>query len=138
MKKTAAVVIISSMSMALVACGPSPEFEKNCKNAGGEVKRESEVSSIFGMAPIAFEVVNPPRPPAPAPKPAIKIPKVTTPVQKAPKVNSPTLVPKAPPVNSDTNIQMPAAAGSGKGKSKKSSDDDWVCVKNGEVIFEED
>lgn len=137
MKKTAAVVIIGSMSVALVACGPSPEFEKNCKNAGGEVKRESEVSSIFGMAPIAFEVVNPPRPPAP--KPVIKIPKDTKPVQKAPKVNSPTLAPKAPPINSDTNVQMPAAAGSGKGKSKKSSDDDdWVCVKNGEVIFEED
>lgn len=131
MKKTATAVMIGSLAAVLVACGPSEEFKASCDHVGGEVKKESEVSSILGMSSVAFIAGTPPRPPAPAPRPVVKIPST---VNKLPKANSPTLVPKAPPVLE--NGQMPAAAGSGKA-TKKSSDDDYVCVKDGKILFEE-
>lgn len=54
MKKTATAVIIGSLAVTLVACGPSEEFKKACKNAGGQVKLESEVGSIFSMEAVSF------------------------------------------------------------------------------------
>lgn len=133
MKKTATAVMIGTMALALVACGPSEKFKASCDKVGGQVKKESEVSSILGMSNVAFVAGTAPRPPAPVSRPVVKIPAG---VNKAPKVNSPTLAPKAPPLLE--NGQMPAAAGSGKKSGKKSSDDDYVCVKDGEILFEED
>jgi hypothetical protein len=125
MKKTATTVIIGSMVAALVACGASEEFKKSCKDAGGEVKRESEVSSIFSMEAIGFDAAGTP------PKPVVKAPAVVV-----PKI----VTPKAPVTSRNVDIPMPTLAGKGKGtgKSRSSSDDDYVCVKGDKVLFEED
>lgn len=128
MKKTATAVMIGSLAATLVACGPSEEFKAQCKDAGGQVKLESEVGSIFSMDTVGFEVAPPPpRPPAPVRVPAVVIPKTPP---KVPSNRSNVDVP---------DVAIPNAAGKGKGsKGRSSSDDDYVCVKGDKVLFEED
>jgi hypothetical protein len=125
MKKTTTAVLIGTTMLALAACDASEEFKESCKQAGGEVMRENEVSSILGMASVSF-VAGRPAPPRPASRPG-KIDKVV-PAPKAPPANP--NVTSVPTVN-----PLPQAAGK---SGKKKSDNDWVCVKNGNILFEED
>jgi hypothetical protein len=99
------------------------------------------------MGPVAFNVPRPPAPPKPAPK--VEAPKKVPSVPKAPKVEK---LPKNDAPKSDKTkapgsvvTQTPNAKGftlgkgKGKGKSGSSSDDnDFLCVKDGDILFEED
>lgn len=151
--KLVPAAIASAVVGALVLTGcsqePSDGFKKQCKKAGGTIERENDYEAL-GMGPVGFGVPKPPspaKPAAPAPRPAPAAPK---PVQKAPKVELPK-TPKLPkndaPKSAKTQKPVPKASPTGglalaptKGKKrgKKHDDNDFLCVKNGNVLFEED
>ncbi|ASR77861.1 hypothetical protein FDI38_gp106 [Streptomyces phage Peebs] len=144
--------VAAGMVFGLSACGSeaSDGFKKNCKAAGGHIERKNDFESL-GMAPMAFTV---PKPPAPKPAaPAVKAPSVPkAPKPAAPKVEIPK-TPKLPkndaPKSNKTRTPSVTATPNSNGlafgtskskkrKSKKADDNDFLCVKDGNVLFEED
>ena len=129
-------------ALALTGCAqePSDGFKKQCKKAGGTIERENDYEAL-GMGPVGFGVPKPPAPKAPAvPKPVQKAPKVELPkTPKLPKNDAPKSaktqkpVPKASPTGG-----LALAPTKGKKRGKKHDDNDFLCVKNGNVLFEED
>ncbi|ASR77422.1 hypothetical protein FDI36_gp099 [Streptomyces phage NootNoot] len=148
------VVLAGSVvgALALTGCTnePSDGFKDRCKKAGGTIEREND--NTLGMAPMAFSKPGVPAPPKPA-APAAKVPLAP----KAPKVEIPK-TPKLPKNDAPKSVKTPSAPrtpskvnptyGNGlalgsvtKGKTKKKSkhdDNDFLCVKDGELLFEED
>lgn len=96
-KLTVASVAVAGLAFGAVGCADqaSDDFKKVCKDAGGEVKRESEV---LGMSAVAF-------------------------VAKGGGRGS---------TRSGTRNST-----SGGGSWFGSSDEDWVCAKDGVKLFEE-
>lgn len=125
-------VIASAVVGALVLTGcaqePSDGFKKSCKQAGGTIEREND--NTLGMGSVSFSVSKP--------KPVQKAPKVEAPKSpKLPKNSSPK------PNNTQPKAVVQTPSGNelafGKGKKRKSSDDnDFLCVKDGVLLFEED
>lgn len=140
--------IASAVVGALVLTGcnePSDGFKDQCKKAGGTIERENDYEAL-GMGPVGFGVPKPPpaKPAAPAPKapaapkPAPKAPKVEIPkTPKLPKNDAPK--PNKPGVSKATpSVPSNGFAMGGKKKSKKHDDNDFLCVKNDTILFEED
>lgn len=141
--------IASTVVGALMLTGCSEandEFKDRCKKAGGTIERENDFDAL-GMGPVALTVPRPPAPPA-KPAPKAEAPKKLPSMPKAPKVEK---LPKNDAPKSDKTkapgsvvTQTPNAKGStlgkgkGKGKSGGSSDDNgFLCVKDGDILFEE-
>ncbi len=108
--------IASTLVGALVLTGcsdtkPSDEFTKACKNAGGKIERENDNS--LSMGPVAFVAG---KGGGSKPKPS-----------KAKKVKK----------NKKTS-KLGSGLNSKPKPKKKSDDNDFLCVKNGNVLFEED
>lgn len=136
-------------ALMLTGCSqePSDGFKKDCKKAGGTIEREDD--NTLGMGSVAFSLPKPPAPVKPAapkapfvPKPAQKAPKVEVPkTQKLPKNDAPksdkTKTPR-PVVTQTPNSNGLAFGKPKKRKSKKADDNDFLCVKDGELLFEED
>ncbi|AXH66926.1 hypothetical protein SEA_STARPLATINUM_217 [Streptomyces phage StarPlatinum] len=131
-------VIAGAVVSAVILTGckeASNEFKQDCKQRGGKVVREDDFEGEYlGMAPMAVSVPKPP----PATKPAApKAPKV----DKLPKNSAPKPAKPAAPKTQAPNGNDLAFGGTTKPKKNKKSkkdDNDFLCVKNGEVLFEED
>ncbi|QGH76464.1 hypothetical protein SEA_DAUBENSKI_192 [Streptomyces phage Daubenski] len=124
--------VAAGLVFGLAACGkdtPPKDFAKACKAAGGKTMRENDFENL-GMAPMAFDISRPR--PASKPKSSIFGGKSKP---KSPKVG------KAP---KNKTWKLAGGHGSGhssKGKNKKkhkTDDNEWVCVKNGQELFDED
>lgn len=119
MNKRVATTVVSAavaagMVFGLTGCSDKPpaDFAKACKQAGGKTMRENDFENL-GMAPMAFVAGKP-----------------------KPKKSKSKKVGKAP-----KNNGWKLAGGSHKSKKKKSKkhdDNEWVCVKNGQELFEQD
>ncbi|QDK03015.1 hypothetical protein KNU71_gp102 [Streptomyces phage Braelyn] len=133
--------VAGGLVFGLAACGkdePPKDFAKACKAAGGKTMRENDFENL-GMAPMAFVAGkgggrsssksgnkskggglkglfggNKSKP---------KSPKVT----KAPKNDGWKLA------GGNHTTSKPK-----KNKSKKHDDNEWVCVKNGQELFDQD
>jgi hypothetical protein len=144
-----ASTVVGALMLTGCASEPSDGFKKDCKAAGGNIEREND--NTLGMGSVAFSVPKPPapvKPAAPAPKapaaPKQKAPKVEVPkTQKLPKNDAPksdkTKTPKSTVTQTPKSNGL--ALGTSKGKKRKSKsvdDNDFLCVKDGVLLFEED
>lgn len=126
MKVTVSAALAGGLAFGLTGCTDKPpaDFAKACKQAGGKTMRENDFENL-GMAPMAFDIGGPkPRPAAPK-------------VYKAPKSSGGHKSTQNRKTSKGWNL------GSGTGghkakKSKKHDDNEWVCVKNGTELFDED
>jgi hypothetical protein len=123
------------LAFGLTGCSDKPpaDFAKRCKAVGGKTMRENDFENL-GMAPMAFEIGGP----KPAPK--AKAPSIKKPAAKSPKLGNSGPAKKH---NGNTSNGWQLAGGSHKSKTKKSKkhkadDNEWVCVKNGTELFDED
>ncbi|ASR75569.1 hypothetical protein SEA_MILDRED21_207 [Streptomyces phage Mildred21] len=146
---TIASAVVGALMLTGCSQEPSDGFKERCKEAEGTIEREND--NTLGMSPVGFGVPKPPAPAKPA-APAPKAPAAPKPAQKAPKVEVPKTpkLPKNDAPKSDktrtprsTVTQTPNSNGlafgkSKKRKSKKADDNDFLCVKDGELLFEED
>jgi hypothetical protein len=141
MKKTTTTVITAgtvAMVLTLVGCDASDEFKTNCKNAGGEVKRENDVRSILGMAPVGYTAGK-----GPSTSGSSKTGKTNSTGGGRTSTNTGKSLDKRnkaatpAPNTSPTGSSKLGLGSSSSKKGKKTSDNDWVCVKNGEVLFED-
>lgn len=152
--KLVPTVIASAVVGTLVLTGcsqePSDEFKSRCKKAGGTIERENDFESL-GMSSVGFGVPKPPAPAKPAaPAPRVEAPKKLPSAPKAPKVeklpkndapkSDKTKAPRTPSTMNPTPSTNGLAIGKGgKGKNRGGSDDnDFLCVRDGQILFEED
>jgi hypothetical protein len=134
-------VIAGAVVSAVVLTGckeASNEFKQDCKQRGGKVVREDDFEGEYlGMAPMAFGL---PKPPAPVKPAAPKVPKAPK-VDKLPKNDAPKPAkPKTskPDTVNGNDLAFGDTTKPKKTKKPKKDDNDFLCVKNGEVLFEED
>jgi hypothetical protein len=118
--KLVPAAIASTVIGALMLTGcsqePSDGFKEHCKSAEGTIEREND--NTLGMSSVGFGV----------PKPA-----ASKPAQKG-------VIPKAPRLKATQtpNNNGLAFGNSKKRKSKGHDDNDFLCVKDGVLLFEED
>lgn len=135
-KKSAKVIAVgmAALALALTSCDANQEFKDSCKEVGGEVKRENEAHSFLGMAPVGY--VSRPGPGGRGSARSGKSSKNGGNKKSLNKKrNFQAPVPNATATDS-SGINL-GGSSSGKKSSKKSGDNDWVCVKNGEILFED-
>lgn len=142
-----ASTVVGALMLTGCASEPSDGFKKHCKAAEGTIEREND--NTLGMSSVGFGVPKPVTPVKPA-APAFKAPVVPKPAQKAPVVPKVPTLPKNDAPKSDktktpqpTVIQTVNGNGLAFGKSKKRKakghdDNDFLCVKDGVLLFEED
>lgn len=138
--------VAGGLVFGLAACGkdePPKDFAKACKAAGGKTMRENDFENL-GMAPMAFVAgKGGGRSSSGGSKSGGSksggFGGLFGGGKSKPKSNSPKLD------KSKKNKGWKLAGGNGsghstKGKSKKhkSDDNEWVCVKNGQELFDQD
>lgn len=135
-KRVSSTVLGGAVAVGLVfgltGCSDKPpaDFAKRCKAAGGKTMREDDFENL-GMAPMAFDIGGP--------KPRPAAPKAAPKVYKAPKSSGGHKATQ----NKKTSKGWNLGSGMGTGHKKKSKkhkadDNEWVCVKNGTELFDED
>lgn len=117
---TVAAVIGAGLVFGLTGCSDTPpkDFKKACDAAGGKTERDHD---SLGMAPMAFDIGSRPKP---APKPK----SVTKPKVKPPKTNKGWKLADGSHGSKKTS----------KPKKHKTDDNEWVCMKNGVELFDEE
>jgi hypothetical protein len=115
-------VVVGGLAFGLVGCNDAPEdFKKRCDKANGKVMKENDFEGeTLGMAPVAFVA------------------------GKGGGGSRGGSSSKSSGSKSKGSKSKGWDMGSGEGtkpkpkKKSKKSDNDWICVKNNEILFEED
>ncbi|AIW02662.1 hypothetical protein AXJ18_gp112 [Streptomyces phage Jay2Jay] len=136
--------VAGGLVFGLTACGkdePPKDFAKACKAAGGKTMRENDFESL-GMAPMAFVAgKGGGRSSSGGSKSGSSKSggfgglfggSKSKPKQKSPKIH------KAPKNDGWKMAGGNKSTSKPKKKSKKHDDNEWVCVKNGQELFDQD
>lgn len=123
-KAVASVGIAGALAFGAVGCSDKPpkDFKQRCDAAGGHTERDHD---SLGMAPMAFDIGGP--------KPRPAAPKAKAPVRKVPSAQKPAKKARGWSLGSGHGHSTKKAK-----KHKSADDNEWVCMKNGVELFDEE